>query len=353
VVANEDSGTVSVLLGKGDGSFARRTDFLTKGRYRISVSIGDLNGDGKPDLAVANFDDYYPCSISVLFGNGDGSFSTRTDYPAGEGIQSIAVGDLDGDGRLDLAAANYLCNTVSVWLGHGDGTFGARTDYGTGDSPDYVAIGDLNGDGKPDLAVTNNRSNTVSVLFNIGDSATPTALAFLGARTAPYRVDLRWFGTAMAGVTATVYRRTVQAPWTAVGSIVGDGRGEFSFADLTVQPDERYDYRLGVRERGSEKFYGEAWVKMPGVWSLALAPPAPNPSTDRLAVALTLPDAAPAQLEVVDVAGRVVARREVGPLGPGPHKVTFSEAAGWRPGIYLIRLTQESRSLVERACVLR
>src|SRR2546426_653398 len=79
---------------------------------------------------------------------------------------SVAIGDLNGDGRADLATANstFSSNTVSVLLGTGDGSFGAKTDYGTGSDPRSVAISDLNGDGKPDLA-TNSSSNTVSVLL--------------------------------------------------------------------------------------------------------------------------------------------------------------------------------------------
>ena len=81
----------------------------------------------------------------------------------------MAIGDLNGDGKPDLATANYSSNTVSVLLGNGDRTFGARTDFATAGGPYSVAIGDLNGDGKPDLATANYGSNTVSVLLGNGD----------------------------------------------------------------------------------------------------------------------------------------------------------------------------------------
>ena len=115
-----------------------------------SVAIGDLNGDGKPDLVVAN---YNSSTVSVLLGNGDGTFGPKTDYGTGSYPQSVAIGDLNGDGKPDLVTANYNYNsgTVSVLLGNGDGTFGPRTDYATGFDPHSVAIGDLSGDGKPDL----------------------------------------------------------------------------------------------------------------------------------------------------------------------------------------------------------
>ena len=91
----------------------------------------------------------------MLLGNGDGTFGAKTDFATGPVPVSVAIGDLNGDGKPDLAVANCDSNTVSVLLGNGDGTFGAKTDFATGSGPGSVAIGDLNGDGKPDLAVAN------------------------------------------------------------------------------------------------------------------------------------------------------------------------------------------------------
>ncbi len=341
---------VSVLLGNGDGTFGPQRDYVA-GHSPYSIAIGDLNGDGKPDLAVANINFY---TVSVLLGHGDGTFGSRTDYVAGFSPTSVAIGDLDGDGRPDLAAANYYSNTVSVLLGNGNGTFAPKSDYGAGDRPQSVAIGDVNGDGRPDLVVANGGSNSVSVLLNIGGNIpTPTTLALVDARAEPGRVALSWFGASMAGVMATVYRQTEGPAWAGVASIVGDGTGWLRFEDGNVREGARYGYRLGVGVGGSEKFYGETWVSVPGDWILALAAPAPNPLTDRLAISFTLPSATPARLEVIDVAGRLAAVREVGSLGAGPHVVAFTEAVRWQPGIYLVRLRQGARSLIARACIVR
>ena len=161
---------VSVLLGRGDGSFGRAL------KYRIGcsdwteanawyVSIGDLNGDGDLDLAVAlavrgsNQSD----NVSVLLGNGDGSFQSpvnfgvdfSTDYHS-----SIAIGDINEDGHLDL-----VTNGVWVLLGNGDGTFQSAVNYEAGYSHGFVA-GDLNGDGDPDLAQANRHTENVSILIN-------------------------------------------------------------------------------------------------------------------------------------------------------------------------------------------
>ena len=94
------------------------------------------------------------------------SFIVRTDFGAGGSPFSVAVGDFNGDGIQDLAVANFVSANVSVLLGNGDGSFQAAQDFGVGRSPNSVAVGDVNGDGRPDLAVANSDTNNVSVLIN-------------------------------------------------------------------------------------------------------------------------------------------------------------------------------------------
>jgi FG-GAP-like repeat len=171
VTANRESGTVSVLLNRGDGSFGIPRDFST-GSGRSSgalptLAIADLNGDGKPDLVVGHGN-----VVSVLLGNGDGSFQPKQDYGAGGlEVTSVAVADLNGDGKPDLVAAAPL--RIFVFLGNGDGTFRAPHDFsGEGDS---LAIADLNGDGRPDLVVWAGAGGCcvlpVSVFLNRGDGS--------------------------------------------------------------------------------------------------------------------------------------------------------------------------------------
>jgi hypothetical protein len=128
-----------------------------------SVISADLNGDGRPDLATAN---WKSDTVSVLLGNGDGTFQASRDFAAGSKPCSVAAADLNGDGRPDLATANSGDNTMSVLLGNGDGTFQGPRDYTAGNRPCSVAATDLNGDGRPDLATANSGDNTVSVLVN-------------------------------------------------------------------------------------------------------------------------------------------------------------------------------------------
>jgi len=186
LVAANWGGNVSVLLGNGDGTFQPYSQFRA-GDQSSSVAIGDLNGDGVQDLAVAGS---IPESstVSILLGNGDGTFGSPRPYPvARPGAISVAVGDLDGDEVLDLAVAGgYLDSSlppsalggVSVLLGNGDGTFQTAVGYDCATSPHTVAIGDLDGDGIKDLAVTNYITAAISVLMGHGDGTFQSAVNY-------------------------------------------------------------------------------------------------------------------------------------------------------------------------------
>jgi hypothetical protein len=163
--------SVSVLLGNGDGSFGPAiTTSLLPGA--TSAAVGDFNRDGKADLAVTSG---LNNSVEILQGNGDGTFQANPlVIPVGTqqnfmgSIQPVAVGDFLHNGKLDLAVANPGSNTVSVLLGNGDGTFGPRVEYPVGTVPLSVAALDL-GNGHVDLVVANHDSSDVSVLVGNGD----------------------------------------------------------------------------------------------------------------------------------------------------------------------------------------
>ncbi len=166
-VANSDypNGSVSVLLGNGDGTFQGGLTNQVEANPS-GIASGDFTGNGRTDLAVVNLDDN---TVSVMLGNGDGTFQPQLTYAVGDGPLAIVAGDFNGDGRTDLAVANEDSNTVSVLLGNGDGTFQPQVAYAVGTAPYAIVAGDFTGDGRTDLAVANRADNTVSVLLGNGD----------------------------------------------------------------------------------------------------------------------------------------------------------------------------------------
>ena len=173
-VANEGSGNVSILLGNGNGTFQAAVDYGA-GSNPSSVAVGDFRGDGKLDLVVANDGSN---NVSILLGNGDGTFQAAVNYGAGSTLFAVAVGDFNGDGKLDLAVADAVSDYVSVLLGNGDGTFKTAVQYVAGLEPIAVAVADFNGDGKLDLAVANDEGNSVSILLGKGNGTFQAAVNY-------------------------------------------------------------------------------------------------------------------------------------------------------------------------------
>ncbi len=159
--------------------FKAPREFDTSAKGTSSVALGDLNGDGKLDVVATHgaFDDDPPALkrlrlVSVLYGRGNGRFGPSHGYEIGQpgdtlGAFSIALGDVTGDGKLDAVTGNLASKSLSLLVNDGHGAFEAPVNYSLGRQPWDVAVKDLNGDGKLDIATGN--PNTVSILLNAGD----------------------------------------------------------------------------------------------------------------------------------------------------------------------------------------
>jgi len=192
-VTNVSSGTVSVFRNTSTlgslttGSFALRVDFATGAGPMSDVTLGDIDGDGKPDLAVANYGDGKVSIFRNTSTSGSvnsGSFSTKVDFITGSEPSDIIIGDIDGDDKQDLVTVNRSSFNISIFRNTSipgsisSSTFDSSVDFVTGSYPSCVALGDVDGDGKPDLAVANRNDNTVSVFRNTSIIGTITSSSF-------------------------------------------------------------------------------------------------------------------------------------------------------------------------------
>ena len=172
-VTNSGNSNISVLIGNGDGTFKTPNNY-TVGSTPYGLAAGDFNLDGKNDLVVTN---YGSKSVSILLGNGDGTYQTATSFTTSIGTDpsAVVVADFNNDGNPDFAVTNYGTNaatsSVSVLLGTGSGTFTATTPatLTVGTNPNAIVAADFNGDGNPDIAVTNYTTSNVSVLLGVGN----------------------------------------------------------------------------------------------------------------------------------------------------------------------------------------
>jgi FG-GAP-like repeat/Abnormal spindle-like microcephaly-assoc'd, ASPM-SPD-2-Hydin/FG-GAP repeat len=161
-VANSLSDYVTILLGTGDGTFKAGPQAPSLTAPATRIAAGDFNGDGKPDLVTTGSN-----IISVMLGNGNGTFQNAVVTEPNFYVESFGIGDFNRDGKLDVVTAGDY--TVNVFLGNGDGTFEYRASYPSGESPESIAVADFNGDHKLDLAIANSEGGTFSVLLGKGN----------------------------------------------------------------------------------------------------------------------------------------------------------------------------------------
>jgi FG-GAP-like repeat/FG-GAP repeat len=275
---------VSVLFGNVGGTFERALN-LAAGVAPSAIALGDLNGDGRVDLAIANqgsggmagnggaaagIPGSTRGSASVILSSGNRTFATAVDYAVGASPRAIAVGDLDGDGKLDVAVANHGDGIlgrpdvmvldhgdVSVLLNQGNGTLGTAVHYPAGRGLTAMVLVDLNGDGKPDLALANQSSDSVvgypggvTVLLNKGDGTFATPVVYPSGDFGPTtlasgdlngdgNIDLIGGGTGVGmdtllndgkGGFSVSINHFLSGTGLSVGDLNGDGKPDLALA---------------------------------------------------------------------------------------------------------------------------
>ncbi|MGO4884948.1 MAG: FG-GAP-like repeat-containing protein [Bryobacteraceae bacterium] len=241
-VADESAGNVAIALGSSSGTL-QPTTYVTTAPGAASVAAGDLNGDGKPDLVVANAGTYTSGGnangeLSILIGNGDGTFKAASNIAAGVQPGFVVLADVNGDHKLDMVVVNLGLTAgfsappdpggVTIMLGNGDGTFQKAVNYAVGINPTAAAVGDINGDGKPDLVVTTSQPNfsyVVGVLLGNGDGTFQNPAFLTGQFTMPNVILSDFNGDGKLDIVVTSCCGDTQPSY-----FVGNGDGTFQSA---------------------------------------------------------------------------------------------------------------------------
>jgi hypothetical protein len=236
---------IVVALARPD----RRFELEVRPRIAISggsIGISDLNGDGRPDLAVTN---YGTDQVSLLFGNGDGSFQAGLAVPVGDAPLALAIADFNGDGNQDLAVTEaarvppvFPLGSLSVLLGRGDGTFGSRMTLPAGQYPNGLLSADLNEDGHPDLIVLGQTDDNISILLGAGDGTfTQTGTPYTGDVPVDIAAgDFDGDGHVDVAVARIGFDADPALRNGALRILFGGGRGDFpNWIDLDVGPYPR------------------------------------------------------------------------------------------------------------------
>jgi hypothetical protein len=294
------------------------------------VAVADVNGDGRPDIVVATYS-----QVSVLLGNGNGSFKAAKNFAAGTRQHSIAVADLNGDGKLDLITANaYSTNNVSVLLGKGNGSFQAAQNYTLGIYPSAVAVADLNGDGVLDLAVADSNDASVAVLVGQRNAATHFLVSAPGSVTAGASFTITVTALTAGGQTDCNYTGTVKFT-SGDPSAVLPAAYTFTLADggthtFTVTLNTTGTQTLTATDKNDKLIKGKVSVTVNSA-----SPPAPAPGnrSGRAATSGTAAPDFPSQAESARAQALAALLAEGGfpGTGTGQHPVAGSaEVVGSR-----------------------
>ena len=351
VVTNSAAGvnTVSVLRNTSTASisFAAKVDFTT-GAIPRSVAIGDLDGDGKPDLAIAN-NATSPASttISVLRNTSTTSisFAAKVDFTAGTAPRYVAIGDVDGDGKPDVVVANLNSNNISVLRntstsGIDISSFAAKVDFATGTGPVSVAIVDLDGDGIPEIASANGNSNTVSV-FQINLTAAPVTLTGVKAYKQNNGVLVEWTAQQESNIDSyDVERSQTGQQFIKLGNVKAKGNSSalINYHLFDPAPFSGINfYRIKIIEAGYATYSQVLKVNI-GDGSKNLITIYPNPvKNNTIAVQLNLQKGS-YTLTLTNKLGQQIVNKVIEHAG-GIAYETIEPSNILTPGIYQLRLT--------------
>jgi hypothetical protein len=254
--------------------------------------------------------------------------------------------------NLDIYAQRISSGGTVLWAADGVAICAATGDQ---HNPTIVAVGD----GGAIVSWQDYRSGTNYDIYaqRVWDGGqVPVLLSLVSADVTADGINLTWLASGSGSDVATVYRSSAGGEWTRIGEVTADGTGYLRYTDPIDATATRLGYRLGIVDAGIESFYGETWVDLPArdaALAFALDPVRPNPTQgSALTVHFSLPSAAPARLELLDVSGRRVVERELGSLGAGQHTLDLGEGQHLASGLYLVRLRQGANTLVTRVTVL-
>ncbi len=360
-------GTVAIAPGNGDGTFGAPVARCNVAELS-EIAVGDLDQNGVPDLVVADG------QASVLLGLGGGAFAPARVFRAGIRTTGVAIADVDGDGHADVVAASTgtyrfegtYCSdgvgTLTVLRGDGTGSLAPARDYGLGGwSVGSIAIGDLDGDGRPDIVATAGGLDSITVLRNLGTGGvTATLLALFEGAWTPEGVELRWrFGDPRTVASARIERgEGASGAWMAAAGERRDAAGTTVFLDRGALAGHTYRYRLmATLTDGRALAFGPLEVTAgEALRGFAIATVAPDPASDRARIEFTVASTAPVSLSVTDVQGRRVATLVDGVLGAGRYQAVWDGATerGRAPaGIYFARLETPAGPRVRRFALWR
>jgi len=233
IVVPDQEFSFAYLRGYGDSKFRAAVDYYgpttTSGYYTYTygVATGDFNGDGHPDVVIPNFCDYCtnPVGVTVFLSNPDGSLQAGINYGTGSDYFFVAVGDFNGDGKLDIVATDYYNGLVQIFNGDGTGNFAVGSTFNTdlaNNEPYGVSVADFNNDGHPDLAVANWNGNDIGILLNdgAGNFPTPMPIALNGSV---------WQGVGIADLNGDGNLDLVVPYYygSGIGVLLGNGDGSF------------------------------------------------------------------------------------------------------------------------------